>query len=72
LAYSTNFNVKWPYDPQHCAISAGRTENGLPIVLINPVFGEHVKNISNWLITDAFRVKFPDIADLIDVDTTTT
>ena len=69
IVYSTNFNIKWPYDPQHCAVPAGVGDDGGQIIAINPVFEEHVKDIKNWIVTNAFRVKFPAMAELIDLDT---
>ncbi len=69
LAYSTNFEVQWPYLAQHVVLSAGLTERGKPSIVINPVFQEHVQDVRTWIVMDGFRTKFPEMATLIDEDT---
>ncbi|KAK5175098.1 uncharacterized protein LTR77_000235 [Saxophila tyrrhenica] len=65
IVYSTNFNITWPYDPRHVVLV---TEDS-NLVIVNPVFEEHIQQISNWTITDAFKARFPEMADLVDADT---
>ena len=36
--YSTNFDIKWPYEPSHVVITLGSLEGGNRRVVINPVF----------------------------------
>lgn len=63
--YSTNFNIHWPYESSHVVIAIGSAEGGNRCI-INPVFEEQLQNIQNWFVTDAFRVRFPEVATLID------
>jgi hypothetical protein len=69
VVYSTNFDISWPYDPQHVVLQAGSSEYDSNLVVINPVFQEHIQEIRTWVVTEAFRVRFPEMAELIDEDT---
>jgi hypothetical protein len=68
--YSTNFNINWPYEHSHVIIEMPPAEGGSRRVIANPVFEEQLQNIRNWFVTDAFRVRFPEISRLIDEEAT--
>ena len=69
IVYSTNFDISWAYEPRHVVLSAGKTAGGLQNIMVNPVFQEHIQDIRNWIVTPAFRTKFPEMGELIDADT---
>ncbi|OAA57619.1 hypothetical protein SPI_07278 [Niveomyces insectorum RCEF 264] len=62
--YSTSFNVRWPYDPEHVIVrtngSVGENVN------INPVYEQHIRQLSNWEVGKPFRDRYPEISDIID------
>ncbi|EPE07613.1 bzip transcription factor [Ophiostoma piceae UAMH 11346] len=63
--YSTSFSIQWAYDPSHVLLKA--TAPGEDI-MINPVYEEHIRQLSNWEVGALFRDRYPDIAALIDND----
>lgn len=69
MVYSTNFDVSWAYDPKHVVFPAGQSADGLQNIIVNPVFEQHIRDIRNWIVTDAFLTTFPEIGGLIDADT---
>ena len=69
-AYSTNFNILWPYDASLVVLALETPDGGNSrVVVINPVFEEHIQQLSNWFVADAFRAQFPEISRLINEDT---
>jgi hypothetical protein len=67
--YSSTFFVQWNYDPSNVVITTGTSGDGVPQIITNPVFEEHIRQLHNWTVGDAFRKRFPAIALLIDEDT---
>jgi hypothetical protein len=67
--YSTNFSILWPYDASLVVITLEAPHGVNRVVVINPVFEEHLQQLSNWFVTDAFRAKFPEISRLINEET---
>ncbi|CAK7219515.1 hypothetical protein SBRCBS47491_003879 [Sporothrix bragantina] len=63
--YSTSFSIRWPYDPTHVLLKAVSPEED---VTINPVYEEHIRQLSNWEVGKAFRDRYPEIAEIIDRD----
>ncbi|KAL1611825.1 hypothetical protein SLS60_000045 [Paraconiothyrium brasiliense] len=63
-AYSTSFNVKWDYDPNHVILTTSNDERGG--ISINPIYEEHVRQLKNWTVGGAFRLKFPEMTEIID------
>lgn len=63
--YSTSFSIRWPYDPTHVLLKAVAPGED---ITINPVYEEHIRQLSNWEVGKAFRDRYPDIGDLIDQD----
>ncbi|KAH6898114.1 hypothetical protein B0T10DRAFT_577616 [Thelonectria olida] len=66
--YSSGFKLNWPYDPASVLLAASVNGNGTPEITINPVYEEHMRQIRNWTVGDAFRSKFPELSRLIDLD----
>jgi hypothetical protein len=66
--YSSSFMVQWPYDPSHVLITTHTSPSGAKEVITNPIFEEHIQHLKHWTVGEAFRVKFPLIAELIDQD----
>lgn len=67
-SYSSGFTLNWPYDPASVVLAASISGNGTAETTINPVYEEHVRQIRNWTVGDAFRKRFPDLSRLIDLD----
>ncbi|KAF2837371.1 hypothetical protein M501DRAFT_937992 [Patellaria atrata CBS 101060] len=65
-AYSSSFNVKWDYDPSHVLISVPGPTLGTPQMIINPIYEEHVRQLSNWTVGPNFRRRFPEMARIVD------
>lgn len=63
--YSTSFSIRWPYDPTHVLLKAVAPGEE---VTINPVYEEHIRQLSNWEVGQPFRDRYPDIGELIDHD----
>jgi hypothetical protein len=68
--YSSSFAVRWQYDPSLVVITTGVNEQGIKQVIANPIYDEHIRQLTNWTIGDAFRKRFPEVGKLIDEDTT--
>jgi hypothetical protein len=49
-------------------ITTGINEKGVKQVIVNPIFDEHIRQLTNWAIGDAFRKRFPEVAKLVDED----
>lgn len=67
--YSTNFDISWAYEPRHVLLTASVSDAAVTNIIINPVFQEHVHDIRNWHVSEAFRARLPEVAELIDADT---
>jgi hypothetical protein len=65
VTYSSSFSVTWPYDPAHILISSSNG-TGDDDVSTNPVYEEHIRQLENWTVAEAFRNRFPQISDLLD------
>lgn len=63
-AYSTSFDIKWDYDPNHVIITTIDNERGG--ILINPIYEEHLRQLKNWTVEGQFRRRFPEMAEIID------
>jgi hypothetical protein len=61
--------VCWKYDPSFVLISLESTDPfATEVVIINPVFEEHVAHLSNWKVGCPFRQRFPVMSHGIDED----
>jgi hypothetical protein len=67
--YSSSFFVRWQYDPSHILITIDEQSKA---VITNPIYEEHVRQLKNWDVSERFRRKFPELAELIDEDKTGT
>ncbi|PSN69816.1 hypothetical protein BS50DRAFT_631785 [Corynespora cassiicola Philippines] len=63
-AYSSSFTIIWNYDPGHVIMTTSDEERG--DILINPVYEEHIRNLSNWTVHGTFRRRFPEMTEIID------
>ncbi|CAK7235694.1 hypothetical protein SEUCBS140593_009365 [Sporothrix eucalyptigena] len=63
--YSTSFSIRWPYDPTHVLLKAVAPGED---ITINPVYEEHIRQLSNWEVGKAFRDRYPEIGEIIDRD----
>jgi hypothetical protein len=63
--YSSSFYIRWQYDPSHVLISV---DDQSKVVITNPIFEEHIRQLKNWGLGDAFRQKFPELSELIHQD----
>jgi hypothetical protein len=63
--YSATFDISWKYDPSHVVIRTGAEPNES---YINPIFEEHIRQLSNWSVGEAFRKRFPDLSRIIATD----
>lgn len=68
VPYSSSFSLNWPYDPTSVLLPPVTRNDEITEITVNPVFQEHMKQISNWTIGEAFRKRFPDMSRLIDMD----
>ncbi|KAH6999063.1 hypothetical protein BKA56DRAFT_41256 [Ilyonectria sp. MPI-CAGE-AT-0026] len=66
--YSSGFKLNWPYDPASVLLAASVNGNGTAEIAINPVYEEHMRQIRNWTVGEAFRNRFPELSHLIDLD----
>ncbi|KAH7162099.1 hypothetical protein B0J13DRAFT_1407 [Dactylonectria estremocensis] len=66
--YSSGFKLNWPYDPASVLLPASVNGNGTAEMTINPVYEEHMRQIRNWTVGEAFRNKFPELSHEIDLD----
>ncbi|CAM1505008.1 Fc.00g106450.m01.CDS01 [Cosmosporella sp. VM-42] len=66
--YSSGFKLNWPYDPASVLLAASINVNGTAEITINPVYEEHMRQIRHWTVGDAFRTRFPELTQLIDLD----
>ncbi|KAK7429089.1 hypothetical protein QQZ08_004304 [Neonectria magnoliae] len=66
--YSSGFKLNWPYDPASVLLAASVNGNGTAEIAINPVYEEHMRQIRNWTVGEAFRNRFPELSQLIDLD----
>lgn len=66
VAYSSSFSVTWPYDPSHILIHNAGGLGGCNSITTNPVYEEHIRQLKNWTVAEAFRTRFPEIAIIID------
>ncbi|KAM0327089.1 hypothetical protein ACHAQA_006216 [Verticillium albo-atrum] len=67
--YSSSFGVTWTYDPSLVVITSRAPDSNDTELAINPVYEEHLRQLRNWTVGDVFRLKFPEISQLIDEDT---
>lgn len=65
VTYSSSFSVTWPYDPSHIFMPSVHGPGSMDITT-NPVYEEHIRQLKNWTVAEAFRNRFPEIAALID------
>jgi hypothetical protein len=49
-------------------ITTGTNEKGVKQVVVNPIFNEHIRQLTNWVIGEPFRKRFPEFAHLVDED----
>lgn len=63
VPYTNTLSVNWPYDDSYVLIQMPGTggEQGEPEVTINPVFDQHIRNVENWTVGEAFRRRFPEL-----------
>ncbi|KAK0388945.1 hypothetical protein NLU13_2522 [Sarocladium strictum] len=66
--YSSGFKLNWPYDPDSVLLTAPTSDDDVAETTINPVYEEHMRQIRHWTVGDAFRLRFPELARLIDLD----
>jgi hypothetical protein len=64
--YSSSFSVWWPYDSNHVIIKIKTPQSTTPMVVMNPIYEDHLRQLKNWRVGETFRQSFPAIADLID------
>lgn len=68
-AYSSSFQVEWPYTPSLAIVDVTPNDEGACRTLhASPVYEEHMRQIRHWTVRGAFRTKFPEMAALIDLD----
>jgi hypothetical protein len=67
-AYSSSFSVWWPYDPNHVIIKAKPPKSLTLMVVMNPIYKDHLQQLLNWTVRENFRQSFPALEDLIDQD----
>lgn len=63
--YSSSFYIQWPYDPAHVLMTA---EENSKLVVTNPIYEEHIRQLKNWVVGDKFRGRFPELAQAVDAD----
>lgn len=59
IPYTTTLRVGWPYDDTNTLLLVPSSD----VVVINPVFERHLRNIDNWTLGDCFARAFPGLAD---------
>ncbi|PKS12182.1 hypothetical protein jhhlp_001480 [Lomentospora prolificans] len=57
IPYTSTISCNWPYDDMYALIRNPDTEE----ITINPVFDQHVRNLDNWSLGEAFKKKFPEL-----------
>ena len=67
MVYSSSFEVSWPYSPSY--VIEAQNESGPDRgINLNPVYGQHLRQLKNWTVGDKFRRKFPELSEIIDQD----
>jgi hypothetical protein len=64
VAYSTNFDISWDYDPKHVLTSCDSEHP--EDLCISPIFEEHVRKLKNWTVGDVFQKHFPSISNAMN------
>jgi len=57
IPYTSTISCNWPYDDIYVLIRSPETDE----ITINPVFDQHVRNLDNWTLGEAFSQKFPEL-----------
>jgi hypothetical protein len=65
-AYSSSFFVRWQYDPSHVLITINEQSK---VVITNPIYEEHIRQLKNWAVGERFQKNFPQMAKLADQET---
>lgn len=65
-AYSSSFSVWWPYDPNHVIIEFKPPQSLTPMVVMNPIYEDHLRQLKNWTVGETLRQGLPAMGDLID------
>ncbi|KIW02235.1 uncharacterized protein PV09_06388 [Verruconis gallopava] len=65
VVYSSSFFIRWEYDPSHVLISVNSSSN---VVITNPIYEEHIRQLKNWSLGEPFRKRFPELAEAADRD----
>jgi hypothetical protein len=68
-AYSSSFFIRWNYDPSIVLIGVNESSK---VVITNPIFEEHIRQLKNWAVGERFRKRFPELAELVDQETVVT
>lgn len=59
IPYTSTLWCHWPYDDLYALIRNPDTDE----ITINPVFDQHIRNLDNWSLGEAFKKKFPELTD---------
>lgn len=68
--HSTSVSLNWPYAPDNVLIgpSGKPAKDGDTVVVLNPAFEEHMRNMRNWTLGSRFTQRYPELADAIRQD----
>lgn len=61
----------WDHDDDHVLIKIGgdsQAEGSSQTVVINPIFEQHIRQLKSWTVDEPFRLRFKELAGLIDED----
>lgn len=61
--YSSSLRIKWPYDPGHVLLPADVSSGR---IVPNPIYSDHIRQLSNWTVDEPFRSTFPKLAAFVD------
>ena len=59
IPYTATLSLNWPYEASDCLLSVPGSEE----LSINPVFEQHMRDLSNWTLGPAFAKAFPVLAE---------
>ena len=67
-AFSLAFDVNWPYDDELVILVEQSPGSATKRYRINPVFEEHIRNLSHWTVGPRYWQHYPALGKAVDED----
>jgi hypothetical protein len=58
IPFTSTLSVNWPYEDAYVLLASPAGNE----LMINPVFEQHLSQLSNWTLGEAFDRAFPELA----------